>query len=157
MGIAKTPSGSRGGRSLSRSNAFTRFVQRIMIRQHRRAGDRFQGMDLLYLTTVGVRTGEKRLTALARFPGGDGSWLVVASAAGAARNPAWYHNLAANPDQVWIEVAGRQHRVAAEQLDGPARDEAWHRIVASQPHYAGYQRKTDRILPIIRLSPVTDA
>jgi len=45
----------------------------------------------------------------------------VASAAGAARNPAWYYNLAAHPDQVWIETAGRK---AAEQLHGAERDEA---------------------------------
>jgi deazaflavin-dependent oxidoreductase (nitroreductase family) len=115
------------------------------------------GMDLLYLTTIGVKTGEKRLTPLARFPGGDGSWLVVASAAGAARHPAWYHNLAANPDQVWIEVGGRRQRVAVEQLKGEAREEAWQRVAASQPRYAGYQRKTDRVLPIIRLSLVDDS
>jgi deazaflavin-dependent oxidoreductase (nitroreductase family) len=154
MGIAKTPSGSRGRRTVPRANAVTRFLQRLMIRQHRRAGDRFMGMDLLYLTTVGVKTGEMRLTPVARFPGGDGSWLVVASAAGAARNPAWYHNLVAHPDQVWIEVAGRQQHAAVEQLEGQARDDAWQRIVASQPRYAGYQRKTDRLLPIIKLSPV---
>jgi hypothetical protein len=48
----------------------------------------------------------------------------VASAAGAARNPAWYHNLAAHPDQVWIETAGRKAAVTAEQLHGAERDEA---------------------------------
>jgi F420H(2)-dependent quinone reductase len=72
---------------------------------------------------------------------------------GSARNPSWYHNIAAHPDQVWIEVAGQQLRVTAEQLDGEPREAAWQRIVESQPRYAGYQRKTDRVLPILRLSP----
>jgi deazaflavin-dependent oxidoreductase (nitroreductase family) len=125
----------------------------MMAKLHRPSGDPFMGMDLLYLTTVGAKTGEKRLTPLARFPDGEGHWLVVASLAGAARNPGWYHNIAAHPE-VWIEVAGRQLRVNAEQLEGERRKEAWQRIVASQPRYAGYQQKTDRILPIIRLSPV---
>ncbi len=115
-------------------------------------GDRFLGMDLLYLTTTGAKTGQQRVTPLARFPDGDGAWLVVASAAGSARHPGWYHNVAAHPDQVWIEMGGQRIRVSAEQLDGTRREEAWQRIVASQPRYAGYQRKTDRVLPVIRLS-----
>jgi deazaflavin-dependent oxidoreductase (nitroreductase family) len=153
MSFEKIPSGTRGARAPSRSNAFTRFIGRMMIKFHRRSGDRFRGMDLLYLTTVGAKTGQKRQTPLARFPDGDGSWLVVASLGGSARNPGWYHNIAAHPDQVWIEVAGHQLRVTAEQLDGEPREVAWQRIVESQPRYAGYQRKTDRVLPILRLSP----
>jgi hypothetical protein len=43
--------------------------------------------------------------------------------------------------------------VTVEQLEGQSREEAWQRIIASQPRYADYQRKTDRVLPIIRLSP----
>jgi len=152
MAFEKTPSGTRGARGPAGSNAFMRFISRLMIRQHRRSGDRFMGMDLLYLTTIGAKTGQKRLTPVTRFPDADDSWLVVASSAGAARNPSWYHNIAAHPDQVWVEVAGRQLRVTAEQLDGAPRAEAWQRIVASQPRYAGYQQKTDRILPVIRLS-----
>jgi len=152
MSFDKTPRGSRGARGASRSNPLTRFVGRMMMKQHRRRGDKFMGMDLLYLTTIGAKTGEKRRTALARFPDGPESWLVVASLGGSARNPGWYHNMAAHPDQVWIEVAGQQRRATGEQLDGDRRQEAWQRIIASQPRYAGYQRKTDRVLPIIRLS-----
>ena len=157
MSFQKTPSGTRGARFGSRSNALTRFLGRMMIRQHRRSGDRFQGMDLLYLTTVGARTGEQRQTALARFPDGPDSWLIVASAAGTARHPGWYHNIAAHPDQIWVEVAGQRHRVTAQQLDGERRAEAWRRITAEQPRYAGYQRKTDRELPIVRLTYAPDA
>jgi deazaflavin-dependent oxidoreductase (nitroreductase family) len=150
----QTPSGMRGARA--RSNAFTRFVGHTMLKQHRRSGDRFMGMDLLYLTTVGAKTGVKRQTALARFPDDDGNWLVVASSAGSARNPSWYLNVAAHPDQVWIEVAGQQFRVTPEQLNGDRREQAWRRIIASQPRYAGYQRKTDRVLPVLCLSPAPD-
>ena len=67
------------------------------------SGDKFQGQDLLYLTTVGAKTGQKRQTTVARFPDGEDAWLVVASAAGSADHPAWYHNIAAHPNQVWIE------------------------------------------------------
>jgi deazaflavin-dependent oxidoreductase (nitroreductase family) len=128
------------------------FVKSIMIRLHRRSGDRFMGMDLLYLTTVGATTGQKRQSPVARFRTATtpGSWW---SNGGSARHPSWYHNLVAHPDQVWIEVAGRSVRGTVEQLDGSSRDAAWQRIVASQPRFADYQRKTDRILPIVRLYP----
>jgi deazaflavin-dependent oxidoreductase (nitroreductase family) len=152
MTFDKTPSGTRGGRGTGGSGPVVRFVGRAMMRQHRRRGDRFMGMDLLYLTTVGAKSGEKRVTPVSRFTDGEGAWLIVASAGGAARHPGWYHNIAAHPDQIWVEVAGQTHHVRAEQLTGERRDEAWRRITASQPRYAGYQRKTDRELPIIRLS-----
>jgi deazaflavin-dependent oxidoreductase (nitroreductase family) len=124
---------------------------------HRRSGDRFQGQDLLYLTTVGAKTGQKRETTVARFPDGEdadgeNAWLVVASAAGTARHPAWYHNMAAHPDQVWVEFGGRRMRVTPAQLTGDARAQAWQRITQQQPRYAGYAKKTDRVIPVIRLS-----
>jgi deazaflavin-dependent oxidoreductase (nitroreductase family) len=124
----------------------------MMTSWHRRSGDKFMGMDLLYLTTVGARSGQKRQSTVSRFPDGDGAWLVVASAGGSAGHPAWYHNIAAHPDQVWIEFGGQQLRVTASQLEGEARAQAWQRITESQPRYAGYQQKTDRTIPIVRLS-----
>jgi deazaflavin-dependent oxidoreductase (nitroreductase family) len=109
-------------------------------------------MDLLHLTTVGAKTGQKRQIPLARFPDGEDAWLVVASVGGSAHHPAWYHNIAAHPDQVWIEFGGRQLRVTPAQLDGDARAQAWQRITQIQPRYAGYQQKTDRAIPVIRLA-----
>ena len=91
-----------------------------------------------------------------------GSWPIQcttkwasggASAAGAARNPAWYHNIAAHPDQVRIEVGGRMIPVTAGQLHGAERDQAWQQVTAATPRFAAYQRKTDRELPVIRLLP----
>jgi deazaflavin-dependent oxidoreductase (nitroreductase family) len=141
----------------TQANAFMRLIGRIMMKQHRRKGDRFQGMDLLYLTTVGAKTGQQRLTPVAYFPATDGGWLIVASAGGSAHHPSWYHNIAAHPDQVWAEVAGRRLRVNAEQLHGERRDEAWQQITAAQARYVGYQQKTDRILPVLHLSPAPDS
>ena len=54
-------------------------------------------------------------------------------------------------------MAGRQRRVMVEQLDGERRADAWRQIVAAQARYAGYQQKTDRVLPVIRLSLVEEA
>ena len=151
MSFQKTPAGTRGARGPG-SNAVTRGIMRVMTAWHRRSGDKFQGMDLLYLTTVGAKTGQKRQSTVARFADGEDAWLVVASAGGSAHNPAWYHNIAAHPDQVWIELGGRQLRVTPTQLDGDARAQAWQRITQLQPRYAGYEQKTDRSIPVVRLS-----
>jgi deazaflavin-dependent oxidoreductase (nitroreductase family) len=151
MSFQKTPGGTRGGRSAP-SGALTRGLGRAMASWHRRSGDKFQGLDLLYLTTVGAKSGQKRQSTVARFTDGDDAWLVVASAGGAARNPAWYHNIAAHPDQVWIEFGGRQMRVTPTQLDGDERAQAWERITQAQPRYLGYEQKTDRAIPVIRLT-----
>jgi deazaflavin-dependent oxidoreductase (nitroreductase family) len=151
MSFEKTPGGTRGARTAG-SNAMTRGVMRVMTSWHRRSGDKFQGMDLLYLTTVGAKSGQKRQSTVTRFPDGKDAWLVVASAGGSAHNPAWYHNIAAHPDQVWVEFGGHQLRVTPTQLDEEAHAQAWQRIVQAQPRYAGYQQKTDRAIPVIRLA-----
>ncbi len=150
MSFQKTPGGSRGSRGPS--GPLARGIMRAMAVWHRRSGDKFQGMDLLYLTTVGAKSGQKRQSTVARFADGDDAWLVVASAGGAAQNPAWYHNIAAHPDQVWVEFGGRQMRVTPTQLEGDARAQAWQRITQSQPRYLGYEKKTDRDIPVIRLA-----
>jgi len=151
MSFQKTPGGTRGAR-VPPSNAVTRALNRVAMSWHRRSGDKLQGMDLLYLTTVGAKSGQKRQSTLARFADGDDAWLVVASAGGSARHPAWYHNIAAHPDQVWVEFGGHQMRVTPTQLEGDARAQAWQRITQRQPRYAGYERKTDRAIPVIRLA-----
>jgi len=152
MAFEKTASGTRGARMGSFGGPVARWLNNQMVRRYRRKGGQFGGMDVLVLTTVGAKTGQRRETLLGSFPDGDGAWLVVASAAGAAKNPAWYHNLAAHPDQAEVEAGGRKVKVTAAQLTGADREAAWQRITAAQPRYAGYQTKTDRDIPIIRLA-----
>jgi len=113
-------------------------------------GDR-PGPTLL-LTTVGARTGRTRTKPVAYFPNGDDKWLIVASAAGAARHPAYYLNMAKNPDRIWVEVGRRKLRVKAESLSGASHEEAWRRIVSQSPGFQAYQDKTDRLIPIVRLT-----
>lgn len=150
MSFQKTPGGTRGPKIPS--NVMTRGIMRAMTAWHRRSGDKLRGMNLLYLTTVGAKSGQKRQATVARFPDGDDAWLVVASASGSVRHPAWYHNIAAHPDQVWVEFGGREMRVTPTQLEGEAREQAWQQITKEQPRYAGYERKTDRAIPVIRLA-----
>jgi len=108
--------------------------------------------NLLVLTTIGRQSGQERQSPVRWFGDGDGSRLIVASAAGAAKNPAWYYNLKADPERVWVEIGREKKAVAAEQLHGADYDEAWQRIAAEAPQFAGYREKTDRSIPVIRLS-----
>lgn len=120
-------------------------------------GDRMkvQGRPLLELTTIGAKTGKRRRVILGYFDdlAEPGSWNVVGSNGGAAKHPAWCHNLARN-DEAWVKMGGRETRVRADSLSGDERAAAWDQVVALAPGYGPYTEKTDRELPIIRLTPV---
>jgi deazaflavin-dependent oxidoreductase (nitroreductase family) len=147
-----TVDGTRGARQPR--GRFLKWVNKWMMSRIRRTGKApFMGFDALVLTTIGRKSGAERSTPLGYFPGKDGTWLIVASAAGAAKNPDWYHNLAAHPDRVQIETAGRKVAVIAEQLHGAEREEAWQGIATASAQFAQYKEKTDRELPVIRLTP----
>ncbi|MFI5890146.1 nitroreductase/quinone reductase family protein [Actinoplanes sp. NPDC051513] len=145
MGFDTTRKGTRGARQPR--GALLNWANKMTIKRIRgkKAG------DMLVLTTVGRKSGASRETPVRSFPGGDGTWLIVASANGAAAHPAWYLNLAANPD-VTIEVGGRKVPVTGTQLAGAEREQAWQQISDAAPRFAGYQQKTDRELPVIRLT-----
>jgi deazaflavin-dependent oxidoreductase (nitroreductase family) len=113
---------------------------------------RSRGMRLLSLTTVGARSGKEHTVYLSYFPDGEDAWLVVASFGGSQRHPAWYFNMARNPDKIWVTIGDGKVRVRAESLTGDAREAAWRRIVAEQPIYGGYEQKTDRAIPVVRLT-----
>ncbi len=151
MPIDKPAAGTRGAKPPPRF--VSRLVMPLMTWIHRRSGDRFAGMDVLYVHTVGARSGEPRTNPLARMDDGRGGQLVVASAGGAQRHPSWYHNIVAHPEQVWIEFGGRRQHVSVRQLAGEERAFAWKRIVEQVPRFAGYEDKTDRELPVLRLTP----
>ena len=147
MSFEKTPAGTRGASMPGAGSPVAKWMGNQMIKRARRKGS----TKTLVLTTIGAKTGQQRETLLGSFPDGDNAWLIIASFGGNAKNPAWYHNLAAHPDQVEIEVGGRKAKVTATQLSGAEREAAWDRVVAVQPRYAGYVKKTDRVIPVIRL------
>lgn len=117
---------------------------------------RLRGLRVLTLTTTGSRSGHTHRVDLNYFPEGQNAWLIVASKGCSATHPAWYFNLAKNPNQVWIRIGKRSLQVQAESLKGEERDKAYQRIAARVPTYAAYQEKTDRVIPVIRLKPVQD-
>ena len=145
-----TKNGTRGARQPG--GRFLKVMNGFIARRIRKGGKLMGGTDGLVLTAIGAKSGQPRSTPLVWFPGENGSWLIVASAAGAPRNPAWYYNIAAHPDRVQIEIAGRAIAVTAEQLHGAERETAWRAITSTSERFTRYQQQTDRELPIIRLT-----
>jgi deazaflavin-dependent oxidoreductase (nitroreductase family) len=130
-------------------------INGFVARRLRKGGKKTPGFDfdILLLTTTGRKSGLERTSPLGWVSDGNGGWLIAASANGAAGIPAWYHNLAAAPDKARIEVNGATIPVSAEQLHGAERDAAWQTLTAAIPRFRKYPEKTDREIPVIRLTP----
>ena len=149
MTVRVPPSGRRG---LRLPRLLARFGNGMMLRSFRRGGARTQGgVETLILETVGGKTGKVRQSVLGYLPEGDDGWLVVASLAGTARNPAWLHNLAARHEGTIQLRDGRRIGVHAETLEGADLAAAWERIEREAPEYPKYRTKTDREVAIVRL------
>ena len=112
-------------------------------------GGQHQGANLLLLTTTGAKSGKPRLTPLA-YLRIDDKMLIVGAYAGANTDPAWVHNLRANP-HVHIEVGTESFDVIARELPPAERDEVFPKITAAAPGVADYQAKTSRVIPLFEL------
>jgi deazaflavin-dependent oxidoreductase (nitroreductase family) len=111
----------------------------------------FGGRNLLILTTRGARSGETRENPLAFSKAGD-AYVVIASKGGAPTNPAWYHNLVANPD-VLVEVDGRSFRTLARVAEGEEYDRLFKAHADRMPGFWDYKKRTSRNMPVIVLEP----
>ena len=102
-----------------------------------KVGGPFEGATMLLLHHVGARSGTERVTPLVYFPDGD-RMVIVASAAGAPKNPDWYHNIKARP-RVEVEVGTDRSPSRRRSCVGVDRDEKWAEITAVAPGFAEYQ------------------
>ena len=144
------PRGGTHGLRLPRFLA--RIGNRMVLRNFRRGHARTQGgIEALLLATVGAKSGRPRQAVLGFLPDGEDAWLVIASLAGTARNPAWLHNLAAQPEAAVQFDDGRRVQVRAETLEGPDLAAAWQRLERDAPEYPKYKTTTDREIAIVRL------
>ncbi len=116
-----------------------------------KVGGQFEGADLLLLTTTGAKSGQPRISPLAYFRI-DGKLVIVGSFAGAELNPAWVHNLRANP-AARVEIGNESSDVTARELPSGERDELWGKLTAAAPGFAEYQTKTTRVIPVFELQP----
>ncbi len=117
-------------------------------------GHRLLGVATLLLRTTGRRTGQTRTNALNYVEDG-GRYIVVASRGGAPAPPAWLLNLQAN-SEVEVQVARRRIPCTATVLgrDDPEFTRLWQLVNAKNSNrYDAYQRKTDRPIPLVALTP----
>ena len=106
---------------------------------------------VLLVDHVGKRSGRRRTTPLVYTEHGD-DLLLVASRGGSDKHPGWFHNLRANPETT-VQVGTRRVDVTARVADPEERARLWPVVCEANPDYAAYQRRTDRDIPVIVLSP----
>ena len=117
-------------------------------------GTERQGMSVIVLTTLGAKSGKLRKTALMRVEH-EGAYAVVASLGGAPKHPQWYFNIVAQP-LVELQDGAEKRDYLAREITGEEKSVWWERAVAAFPPYAGYQKKTERDIPVFVLEAVTE-
>jgi deazaflavin-dependent oxidoreductase (nitroreductase family) len=122
---------------------------RKLIAEFRARGGAEEGRPLLLLTTIGRRSGEPRTTPMMFIPDGD-RLLVIASNAGAPKDPDWYRNLVEHP-AVTVEVTGDTYPAIAVVPHGAERDRLFAEVVARYPFFADHQAKVGRTIPVVVL------
>jgi deazaflavin-dependent oxidoreductase (nitroreductase family) len=111
------------------------------------------GRSLVLVHALGAKSGQERINPVANILQPDGSRLIAASKGGAPDNPAWYHNLLAHPD-VTIETPDGVEKVHVTELQGEERDAGWKQFTQMSDGFKSYESKTDRVIPVLRLTPV---
>jgi deazaflavin-dependent oxidoreductase (nitroreductase family) len=106
---------------------------------------------MLLLDHVGAKSGTRRTSPLVYVEDGD-DLVLVASKGGYARNPAWFHNLTANPDTT-VQVGSEKRRVRARVATDAERQRLWPLAVDTYSGYEGYQKRTERTIPLVVLEP----
>ena len=117
-----------------------------------RVGGKFRGgVPVMLLTTIGRKSGRHR-TAPLLYLRNDDDVIVVASQAGMSRHPVWFLNLEANPE-VEVEIGSERTKMIARRASDPEKAGLWPKLVAMYPDYGQYQRRTEREIPVVILSP----
>ncbi len=114
-----------------------------------KVGGDFTGVPMVIVHHAGAKSGTVRHTPLCYLPNGD-DVVIFASMGGAPTNPAWYHNLIANPDTE-IEVGTEIRPVRVREAKGAERDELFERQKKAMPPFADYEAATSRVIPVLVL------
>ena len=110
-----------------------------------------RGGRILLLTTTGARSGQRRTIPLA-YIRHDHRIFIIASRGGTDVHPAWYHNLVANP-RVTVERGAETYEADAVVLPEPERSEVYAVAARKIATFAEYERRTERVIPVVELRP----
>ena len=114
-------------------------------------GYEWNGASILLLTTTGRRTGEPRTSPLIFGRDGD-DYVIVASMGGMPKHPQWYLNITADPEAE-IQVKGDRIPVVARTASDDEKPRLWRIMTEEWPNYDVYQGRTDRVIPVVVLTP----
>jgi len=131
-------------------NDFNKSVMKEFHDNAGKVGGRFEGADVLILTTTGAKSGQTRWNPLVYSKDGD-RFIIVASKGGAPTSPDWYHNLIANPSAV-IEVGTDVISVESTIAVGDDRDRLYAQHAARMPQFLQYAKNTTRAIPVVVLT-----
>lgn len=131
--------------------AVTRFHTRLYRATRGRVGGTLAGGPVLLLTTNGRKSGKERTVPLLYLPDGN-DLVIVASNGGTVTHPTWWLNLLETPVAA-VEAGDRKFRVRARQASAEEKARLWPWLVEMYGGYEGYQRRTDREIPVVILHP----
>ena len=109
------------------------------------------GIPIIIVTMRGAKSGKVRKVGLMRVEH-DGSYALVASKGGDPANPAWYHNITADP-HVMIQDGPEPKQFIVREVEGDEREVWWQRGAEVYPPYLEYAANTDRVIPVLVASP----
>jgi deazaflavin-dependent oxidoreductase (nitroreductase family) len=135
---------------MSELNDFNQQVIKEFRANQGKVGGQLANIPLLLLTMTGAKSGRTITKPLAYTKDGD-RIVVIASFAGAPKNPVWYNNLVANPE-VTVELGGERFRARATVTSGEERQRLFDNQAKQMPIFAEYQKKTSRQIPVIVLT-----
>lgn len=107
---------------------------------------------IVVITSLGAKSGNLRKNPVMRVER-DGTYVAIASKGGAADNPKWYYNFLAQPE-VDLQDGAARKSYRAERVEGEERDDLWQLAVDTWPTYAEYQLKTEREIPVFKITPI---
>ena len=114
-----------------------------------KVGGQFAGAPMIIITHKGAKSGTTYTSPLVYSKDGD-RYVIIASKAGAPKNPSWYHNLVAHPE-VTVEIGAEKFKARAKEVKGEERDRLFAAQAKMMPQFNDYAKKTSRKIPVMVL------
>jgi deazaflavin-dependent oxidoreductase (nitroreductase family) len=117
-----------------------------------KVGGQFAGAPMIIITHTGAKSGKTYTTPLVFSKDGD-KCVIIASYAGAPKNPSWYHNLVTHPE-ITVEIGAEKFKAKATEVKGAERDRLFAEQAKMMPQFNDYAKKTSRKIPVFTLERV---
>ena len=110
------------------------------------------GYPIVVITSRGAKSGNLRKNPVMRVER-DGIYVAIASKGGADDQPEWYYNFLAHPE-VDLQDGPEKKTYRVDLVEGEERADLWQLAVDTWPTYASYQKRTERQIPVFKLTPI---